>query len=128
MKRLTTAHLARLAPAALLVLAAPILASCGDDGTTSNVQKVQEEVEKVTGDNDVELKGNSRLDAAGYAIVAAQSGKYDDYEIDGDTVRLFVKDDVELSGSECVIVSAATSTDYPDATFLIVDGDEEIAC
>lgn len=125
MKLITTAHLARLAPAVLLVLAAPILASCGDDDTTS---KVQEEVEKVTGDNDVELKGNSRLDAAGYAIVAAQSGKYDDYEVDGDTVRLFVKDDVELSGSECVIVSAATSTDYPDATFLIVDGDEEIAC
>lgn len=85
-------------------------------------------MEKVTGDNDVDLKGSSALDAVAYGIVAAQSTKYDDYEIDGDTVRVFVKDGVTLSGSECVIISAATSADHPDTTFVIVDGDEEIIC
>ncbi len=123
---------ARLLSAGLASLTVLTLSSCGSDdgsgGGGSDTERAEKEVEKVTGDNDVDLKGDSPLDAIAYGIIAAQSTKYDDYEIDGDTVRVFVKDGVTLSGSECVIISAATSADHPDTTFVIVDGDEEITC
>ena len=97
------------------------LVSCGgdDDGT----KRAEQAVESVTGSNDAELKGSSPLDAAAYALVSVQSQKYEDYEIDGNTVRLKVRDGVTLSGSECTIIQAATSTDYPDATFVLVESD-----
>ncbi|GAA3537122.1 hypothetical protein [Nocardioides daeguensis] len=110
--------------ACALVLSVTALGACGDGAA----DRVDGEVEKVTRDRDVDLKGNSPLDAIGYAIVATQSSKYRDYEIDGETVRLLVHDGVELAGSECLIIDAATSADHPDAFFVIVTDGEEIAC
>lgn len=122
----------RLLPAAALVALSPLLlAACGDDGGSSNADtdRVEEVVDGVVGDNDVELKGNSELDAAAYGIVAVQSEKYADYEIDGDRVLLKVRDGAELSGSECIIVTAATEVDHPDTTFVLVEPDgTETAC
>ncbi len=113
-----------LLASALILAAGLALTGCGDDET----EQAEKAVESLTGDNDVELKGNSELDAAGYALVAAQGDKYSDYEVDGTTVRLFVADGAELSGAECVIVTAATETDYPDATFVVVADGEETVC
>lgn len=116
----------RLLPAAALVALSPLLlAACGDDGGSSNADtgRVEEVVDGVVGDNDVELKGNSELDAAAYGIVAVQSEKYADYEIDGDRVLLKVRGDAELSGSECIIVTAATEVDHPDVAFVLVEPD-----
>lgn len=107
-----------------LALTAATLAGCGgdDDGTTA----AEKAVDSVAGPSKAKLKGNSPLDAAAYAVVRVQSDKYRDYEIDGTTVRLLVRDGATLSGSECVIVSAATQADHPEASFVVVapDGTE----
>ncbi len=76
-----------------------------------------------------ESEGGSTLGIAASALVRVQSMKYEDYEVDGDTVRLKVRDGVELAGSECVIIDAATGADYPDAKFVLVEPDgTETAC
>lgn len=103
-----------------------VLSGCGEESATDRAEAA---VEEVTGERGVELKGNSRLDAAAYGLVSAQSSKYSDYEIDGSTVRITVRDGVTLNGSECMIVNAATEVDYPDATFVLVTPDgEETTC
>lgn len=106
-----------------LSVAATTLAGCGGDDSAAKAEKA---VDSVAGPSKAKLKGNSPLDAAAYALVRVQSEKYRDYEIDGTTVRLIVRDGATLSGSECVIVSAATNADHPDATFVVVapDGTE----
>ncbi len=101
------------------------LVGCGSGEETD---QATDAVEQVTGDNDVELKGDSDLDAVGYALVSVQGEKYSDYEIDGDTVRLIVKEGAELSGSECAIISASTGADHPDISFVLVVDGEETAC
>ncbi len=97
-----------------------LLAGCGGDDATEKAEKA---VESVAGKSDADLKGNSPLDAAAYALVSVQSQKYDDYEIDGDTVRLKVRKGVTLGGAECTIIGAATGADHPDAKFVLVESD-----
>lgn len=94
-----------------------LLTGCGGDDATEKA------VESVAGKSDADLKGNSPLDAAAYALVSVQSQKYEDYEIDGDTVRLKVRKGVTLGGAECTIIGAATGADHPDARFVLVESD-----
>lgn len=112
--------------AAGTLAATALLGGCGSDDGTKTAGKA---VEKVTGKSGVTMKGDSELDTAAYALVRVQSAKYSDYEIDGNTVRLKVRRGRALAGSECTIINAATETDYPNATFVIVEaGGKETPC
>lgn len=105
----------------ILVASLVALGACGgEDDATKSAEKA---VEKVLGSNDVELKGNSPLHAAAYAVVSVQKEKYSDYDIDGSTVRITVRDGVTLSGSECIIINGATDADHPDVAFILVESD-----
>ena len=103
------------------------LVACGggnsSDGGGTGAKDVEKKVESAVGKSDAKLKGSTALDAAGYAITSVQSSKYSDYEIDGTTVRLSVIKGVALNGSECTIIEAATASDHPDATFVLVESD-----
>lgn len=110
-----------------VVLAMMALAGCGDK-TEESTQAAQQAAEKVTGKKRVKLKGNTPLDAAAYSVTSVMSGKFKDYHITGNTVRLVVKDGVTLSGSECTIINAATKADHPNATFVLDSGSATVTC
>ena len=108
-------------------VAALALAGCGDKAQEP-VQAAQQAVEAVTGKKKIKMKGNTPLDAAAYAVTSVLSGKFKDYHITGNTVRLVVKDGAALSGSECTIINAATKADHPNATFVIDSGSATVTC
>ncbi len=86
-----------------------------------------------TGKNDskdgtIKMKGNSELDTAAYSLQAVMSSKFSDYEIEGNTVYLIVRDGATLSGSECIIVTSAVAADNPGATFVIDDHGTKTTC
>ncbi len=112
--------------AALFAVSILPLSACGGDDKTDKVEKA---VESVTGSSDAKLKGDSALDTVAYALVKVQSAKYEDYDIDGNTVRLKVRKGITLAGSECVIIESATGNDHPDASFVLVESDgKETKC
>ena len=108
-------------------VAALALAGCGDKAQEP-VQAVQQAVEAVTGKKKIKMKGNTPLDAAAYAVTSVLSGKFKDYHISGNTVRLIVQDGATLSGSECTIINAATKADHPNVAFVIDGGGQTITC
>jgi len=108
-------------------VAALALAGCGDKAQEP-VQAAQQAVEAVTGKKKIKMKGNTPLDAAAYAVTSVLSGKFKDYHINGNTVRLIVQDGATLSGSECTIINAATKADHPNVAFVIDGGGQTITC
>ena len=108
-------------------VAALALAGCGDKAQEP-VQAAQQAVEAVTGKKKIKMKGNTPLDAAAYAVTSVMSGKFKDYHINGNTVRLIVQDGATLSGSECTIINAATKADHPNVAFVIDGGGQTITC
>ena len=108
-------------------VAALALAGCGDKAQEP-VQAAQQAVEAVTGKKKIKMKGNTPLDAAAYAVTSVLSGKFKDYHINGNTVRLIVQDGATLSGSECTIINAATQADHPNVAFVIDGGGQTITC
>ncbi len=119
-----------LAASGAALLAVLALAGCSDKAQEP-AQAVQQAVEKVTGKNKIKMKGNTPLDAAAYSITSitsVMSGKFKDYQISDNTVRLIVKDGATLSGSECTIINAATKADHPNVIFIIDDGGKTITC
>lgn len=108
-------------------VAALALAGCGDKAQEP-VQAAQQAAETVTGKKKVKMKGNTPLDAAAYAVTSVLSGKFKDYHINGNTVRLIVQDGATLSGSECTIINAATKADHPNVAFVIDGGGQTITC
>ena len=108
-------------------VAALALAGCGDKAQEP-VQAAQQAVEAVTGKKKIKMKGNTPLDAAAYAVTSVLSGKFKDYHINGNTVRLIVQDGATLSGSECIIINAATKADHPNVAFVIDGGGQTITC
>lgn len=119
-----------LAASGAALLAVLALAGCSDKAQEP-AQAVQQAVEKVTGKNKIKMKGNTPLDAAAYSITSitsVMSGKFKDYQISNNTVRLIVKDGATLSGSECTIINAATKADHPNVIFIIDDGGKTITC
>lgn len=119
-----------LAASGAALLAVLALAGCSDKAKEP-AQAVQQAVEKVTGKNKIKMKGNTPLDAAAYSITSitsVMSGKFKDYQISDNTVRLIVKDGATLSGSECTIINAATKADHPNVIFIIDDGGKTITC
>lgn len=96
-----------LAASGAALLAVLALAGCSDKAQEP-AQAVQQAVEKVTGKNKIKMKGNTPLDAAAYSITSitsVMSGKFKDYQISDNTVRLIVKD-----GATCPAASAPSST------------------
>jgi hypothetical protein len=119
-----------LAASGAALLAVLALAGCSDKAQEP-AQAVQQAVEKVTGKNKIKMKGNTPLDADAYSITSitsVMSGKFKDYQISDNTVRLIVKDGATLSGSECTIINAATKADHPNVIFIIDDGGKTITC
>lgn len=116
-----------LAASGAALLAVLALAGCSDKAQEPALA-VQQAVEKVTGKNKIKMKGNTPLDAAAYSITSVMSGKFKDYQISDNTVRLIVKDGATLSGSECTIINAATKADHPNVIFIIDDGGKTITC
>lgn len=119
-----------LAASGAALLAVLALAGCSDKAQEP-AQAVQQAVEKVTGKNKIKMQGNTPLDAAAYSITSitsVMSGKFKDYQISDNTVRLIVKDGATLSGSECTIINAATKADHPNVIFIIDDGGKTITC
>ena len=108
-------------------VAALALAGCGDKAQEP-VQAAQQAVEAVTGKKKIKMKGNTPLDATAYAVTSVMSGKFKDYHINGNTVRLIVQDGATLSGSECTIINAATKADHPNVAFVIDGGGQTITC
>ena len=108
-------------------LSLSLLAGCGDKAQEP-VQAAQQAVEAVTGKKKIKMKGNTPLDAAAYAVTSVLSGKFKDYHINGNTVRLIVQDGATLSGSECTIINAATKADHPNVAFVIDGGGQTITC
>ena len=108
-------------------VAALALAGCGDKAQEP-VQVAQQAVEAVTGKKKIKMKGNTPLDATAYAVTSVLSGKFKDYHINGNTVRLIVQDGATLSGSECTIINAATKADHPNVAFVIDGGGQTITC
>ena len=108
-------------------VAALALAGCGDKAQEP-VQAAQQAVEAVTGKKKIKMKGNTPLDAAAYAVTSVMSGKFKDYHINGNTVRLIVQDGATLSGSECTTINAATKADHPNVAFVIDGGGQTITC
>ena len=108
-------------------VAALALAGCGDKAQEP-VQAAQQAVEAVTGKKKIKMKGNTPLDAAAYAVTSVLSGKFKDYHINGNTVRLIVQDGATLSGSECTIINAATKADHPNVALVIDGGGQTITC
>ena len=108
-------------------VAALALAGCGDKAQEP-VQAAQQAVEAVTGKKKIKMKGNTPLDAAAYAVTSVMSGKFKDYHINGNTLRLIVQDGATLSGSECTIINAATKADHPNVAFVIDGGGQTITC
>lgn len=108
-------------------VAALALAGCGDKAQEP-VQAAQQAVEAVTGKKKIKMKGNTPLDATAYAVTSVLSGKFKDYHINGNTVRLIVQDGATLSGSECTIINAATKADHPNVAFVIDGGGQTITC
>lgn len=116
-----------LATGGAALLAVLALEGCGDKAQEP-AQAVQQAVEKVTGKNKIKMKGNTPLDAAAYSITSVMSGKFDDYQISDNAVRLIVQGGATLSGSECTIINAATKADHPNVIFIIDDGGKAITC
>ena len=108
-------------------VAALALAGCGDKAQEP-VQAAQQAVEAVTGKKKIKMKGNTPLDAAAYAVTSVMSGKFKDYHINGNTVRLIVQDGATLSVSDCTIINAATKADHPNVAFVIDGGGQTITC
>lgn len=103
------------------------LGACG--GSSDSGNKVTDDaVNRATGMKTSHLKGKTKLDIAANSVTSVMSSKFSDYEINGNTVRLIVKDGAELSGSECTIITAGTSSSAPDATFVIDDHGKKTTC
>lgn len=102
--------------------------SDGSEGSGASTPAEATADQGATGD-DGNSGAGSTLDIAADSIVTVQSQKYEDYEVDGDVVRLSVREGVDLSGSECVIINAATEVDHPNAKWVLVEADgTETAC
>lgn len=113
-----------------LVALAFAVSACGggsdDDGSGASAP-ADATVEATSAQGDAVGSGGtgtrSALDIAATSIVRVQSQTYESYEVDGDSVRLMVRDGVPLDGSECLIIESATGVDHPDATWVLVERD-----
>lgn len=121
--KITRMKFAALVAASSLVL----LGACGSDDASSAPSDKTTETTSQGGDS-TEPEITSSLDIAARSLSTVMSEKIEGYEVDGNTVRLKVRSGITLSGSECVIINAATESDHPDATFILVNGGEEITC
>jgi hypothetical protein len=116
--------------AVVLVALASALSACGSGGgSRSEGSGVAAPADQGATGGDGGAGVDSTLDIAGKSIVTVQSQKYEDYEVDGDVVRLAVRDGKELDGSECLIIDSATGADHPEAKWVLVEADgTETAC
>lgn len=120
--KITRTKLAALLAASPLVL----LGACGSDEAPAASDKPTQTAAGADGGELPEI--TSTLDIFARSIASIMRQKIEDYEVDGNTVRFKIKSGITLAGSECVIIDSATQGDHPDATFILVNGGEEITC